>query len=497
MNSRTIPKVIVQFWNDIDKPSDIKGLMNSWRVENSDFEYKCFNTQTAATFIESNYGNETVQLFLKAKLPAMQSDIFRVAYCLKNGGLYIDAASKCILNLGPLVEKEEKLLVMRKWHGGICNGIVAAPPSNPILMKIWEEILQNLRDQSINDVWKATGPGLFNKFCDDPINSSSTNIYKQLDLKKYFLLVNDLKHKGEQHWSKKQKEISIYNTLEVKDIKKVLPKIYIHLGHHKTASTSFQNFLELNEAYLNSNKIGLVTVRSKFSTAYKELRVDYTRIIQGSLLSKSPNMEQIIHQLVQVLKELFSLVSHDGFEHIIISDENLLGPPTGHFFAGRKGRETGFYSSSELVFKALKIAFGYKLEKVFVTERGADSFLRSSHKNFVLKLQDSEIFSLFQQEMDDDYEKQYRDLFTNFRTIIGEQAHVFDFKCFISDYGKALDLVLSRKLTLPNKLTNKSNASISERGVELGVIMSKYLSSNEERNAFKKFLYSNAISPKQ
>ena len=98
-----ITKTIVQYWDKKEKPQEIKDLMNTWQSKNLDFLYHCFNRDEAEEFIRKYYGNDIGDLFTNAKFPAMQSDIFRVAYCLNKGGVYVDAATKCELSLASLI----------------------------------------------------------------------------------------------------------------------------------------------------------------------------------------------------------------------------------------------------------------------------------------------------------------------------------------------------------------------------------------------------------
>lgn len=226
-----IPRVVVQYW-DGSIPEDVGVLIESWKDFNPSFEHKIFNHSAAVDFILNNYGERAKSLFLKAKIPAMQSDIFRVAYCLVKGGIYIDCGSKAFSSIAPLIKEEKCLIVMRKWHGGVCNGFLATPPGNNIMKVIWEVILENLEAGVGNDVWSLTGPGLYNKYCE---NTESVKILDQEFLRKYFTLVNDLAHKKKNHWSVVQKDTSLFNDSGLID-----KEVIVHIGQHKTGSTSIQ-----------------------------------------------------------------------------------------------------------------------------------------------------------------------------------------------------------------------------------------------------------------
>jgi len=203
-----VPKVIVQYWNGDNIPPDVLSLMESWKKYNPDYKYEIYNFKAAHDFILKNYGSEGAKIFNNAKLPAMQSDIFRVAFCLKNGGIYVDGATECFKSIDGLIKESGSLTVIRKWHGGMWNGFISAAPNNDVLAKIWNAIVVNVSEEIYDNVFEATGPGLFRKYC----NSENATIVEQAVAKPYFDLVNNLNHKGDTHWSKVQLKQSIYNS---------------------------------------------------------------------------------------------------------------------------------------------------------------------------------------------------------------------------------------------------------------------------------------------
>ena len=205
-----IPRTLVQFWNTPDMPSAIEALVDSWRTANPAFEHRLFDRDAARAYIAEHHGERCAGLFASASLPAMQSDIFRIAFCLHEGGVYADAASRCERGIDSLLGEDERLVLMRKWHGGVCNGFIAAPAGHPSLELIWQRIVANMSARSIPDVWRATGPGLYNS--PDVIGDESlVRVEEQAVLKGWLDLVNELSHKKEgQHWSERQQGMDIY-----------------------------------------------------------------------------------------------------------------------------------------------------------------------------------------------------------------------------------------------------------------------------------------------
>ncbi len=209
-----IPKHIMQYWNTDDIPEDVQQLMHTWKEMNPEYSYTLYNRIKAIEFLNIHYGSDITELFMSANLPAMQSDFFRVAYILKKGGIYVDAATICVKNINGLLQTGSGLILMKKWNNHIWNGFIASEADNPIVDKIFDSILLNMRKKKINNIWLATGPGLFGHV----FNSLSSEKKHEITLfdqakscKQYFDLVNDLEHKKELHWSKMQEKKNIYN----------------------------------------------------------------------------------------------------------------------------------------------------------------------------------------------------------------------------------------------------------------------------------------------
>ncbi len=212
-NSNIIPRRIVQYWNTKNIPDDIQVLMKTWREKNPEFEYILFDRDSAIVFLDENYDKEITALFKSANLPAMQSDIFRVAYCLRMGGVYVDAATTCIKSIDKMLDVESELILMRKWNDHVWNGFIACRANSMVLKRIFDTIIENMKNKNIQNIWLATGPGIFTALIDsmNEREKSVIKIYEQVkEAKQYFDLVNDLEHKKDKHWSKMQKNITIY-----------------------------------------------------------------------------------------------------------------------------------------------------------------------------------------------------------------------------------------------------------------------------------------------
>lgn len=209
MNEIIFPKNIMQYWDQGCFPEDIESLASTWAFENKSFDYNIFNRDSARDFIFSEFGSSDLKVFDMAAIPAMRSDIFRVAYIVKKGGFYVDAATKCLKPITFPLISTSNLVLMRKWHGGVWNGFISAKPMDSNLINLYDNILNNVKNKVSNDVWSVTGPKVFNDLFKEK-EVENVLILEQKKINEWFSLVNDLQHKKNDHWSSVQKEKSIY-----------------------------------------------------------------------------------------------------------------------------------------------------------------------------------------------------------------------------------------------------------------------------------------------
>lgn len=158
-----IPKNIVQYWSDESLPEDISRLTNTWPSVHTSYNYQLFNRTSAIDFLKSNYTSEVVDAFISLKNPAMQSDLFRVAYLFAMGGIYIDVAYKALRPIEDIIDlNASHLYVFENLVGGIWNGFIITPPANPTLGEVFEHILSNVTAGNDGNAYEVTGAKNYN-----------------------------------------------------------------------------------------------------------------------------------------------------------------------------------------------------------------------------------------------------------------------------------------------------------------------------------------------
>lgn len=85
-----VPRRILQFWDQETIPADVQDCMASWRAI-PDFEHVIFDDMRAREFIRVECEARHLDAYDLCNHPAMKSDLFRLAYLYRYGGVYIDA----------------------------------------------------------------------------------------------------------------------------------------------------------------------------------------------------------------------------------------------------------------------------------------------------------------------------------------------------------------------------------------------------------------------
>lgn len=182
----TIPKVILQFWDNLDgTPKDVQECLDTWEpLSAHGFARLIFDDRKARRFISTQFGSTYVEAFDRCYHPAMRCDYFRLCYSLSRGGFYVDADEMyqgadinylfddCRLKLQPLCYDTETGAMIKpnvftkdqpnspNWIFYFNNNPIIAPPGHPIIRLALERatrILINAKEKP--EIQSTTGPG--------------------------------------------------------------------------------------------------------------------------------------------------------------------------------------------------------------------------------------------------------------------------------------------------------------------------------------------------
>ena len=155
----TIPRAVVQFWDQTEIPEEIKEVMASWQEHCEGFEHHVFDDNRAASFIARHCHVRVLLAFRSAAHPAMRSDIFRLAYLLVAGGVYVDTDDRCRENLSPLLEEGFDLILLQEDIGSIGNNFIAAAPRHPMIAAALNTVVNHVLHHQGDNIWFLSGPG--------------------------------------------------------------------------------------------------------------------------------------------------------------------------------------------------------------------------------------------------------------------------------------------------------------------------------------------------
>ncbi|MGF9759466.1 tetratricopeptide repeat protein, partial [Microvirga sp. 0TCS3.31] len=166
----TIPKVIVQYWDDPHPPEDVTGLMESWRSMNPDYSHQVFDVAAAQEFLIRHYGPHVRRAYRRAGSAAEQADLFRLAYLYAKGGVYVDADDRCLAPISSVLPPHVTLTVYQEDYalgwlaiGTLGNNFLAAAPHNAVIGRALELATEALNRGDKDVVWLKTGPALITR----------------------------------------------------------------------------------------------------------------------------------------------------------------------------------------------------------------------------------------------------------------------------------------------------------------------------------------------
>jgi hypothetical protein len=158
-----IPRRIVQFWDKIEPPPDVKRMMQTWQDFHPDFEYKLFDDAAARSFLRDHYQIKVQNAYTLARYPTAKADLFRLAYLHAAGGVYVDADDSCHSSVTQVVPPDTQLVLYQDWHSALANNFIGAVPGDPVLKRALDLSVDALHRGDSDIPWLATGPGLLTR----------------------------------------------------------------------------------------------------------------------------------------------------------------------------------------------------------------------------------------------------------------------------------------------------------------------------------------------
>jgi tetratricopeptide (TPR) repeat protein len=162
---------VMQFWNTAERPADVQQAMQTWQDRNPGIAHSVFDDAAARAFMAEFCADEILECYSAAHHPAMQSDIFRLAYLYVHGGVYVDADDMCTRDMRGIFAalSQVELVAVRSGETPpyVHNNFIAVRPRCAIIADALRDAVVNVLKQTRKgerpDIWQATGPGLLTR----------------------------------------------------------------------------------------------------------------------------------------------------------------------------------------------------------------------------------------------------------------------------------------------------------------------------------------------
>lgn len=161
-----------QYWSQGSIPNDVAIIQEKWNALLTEInlpKIKIFNKRSARAWIQS-HAPELTQHFDNAPLFAMEADIFRIAYALKNDCIWIDSDEFPRTSTPKLLKHWTKrcdTLFLFRWNRPwISNSFFMTKRASPFFLEIVQSIQSyRLPNKPIQrkEVLNSYGPGRYNK----------------------------------------------------------------------------------------------------------------------------------------------------------------------------------------------------------------------------------------------------------------------------------------------------------------------------------------------
>ena len=206
---------IVQYWDSSTAPALIEERMCCWKFSHPGWDYRRFDRESASDWFLQAFGLSCQDAFLDVRIPAMQADIFRVAYLLVCGGAWVDVGTICKAPFANWLDLTSPLLLLRRSyqvHPEVCSAFIyAALPDHPLLQMAWSKISSLLHIRGGRKLYQQFGPGVFRDLIATEDYQSNIEIIP-IDNLASFLTIGSSREAipADQHWSIRKASESLY-----------------------------------------------------------------------------------------------------------------------------------------------------------------------------------------------------------------------------------------------------------------------------------------------
>jgi len=178
------------------------------RLLSPTWEYRFMITEDRGAFIKNNYSSDIYENYMKLQIGAAQADFWRLLVLHKHGGVYLDIDAHFVWPLNSIIRPEYAELYLTTKRGDLSNYFIGSKSNNDHLLKLIDAVLNNIKENKLDNVYELTGPGVFNQVLDKTKVNTSSYRYtcNQGNFTNEFFQYID---KSQGKWTHAQKKIDI------------------------------------------------------------------------------------------------------------------------------------------------------------------------------------------------------------------------------------------------------------------------------------------------
>jgi mannosyltransferase OCH1-like enzyme len=173
-DGRGIPRTVWQtnFTDRVTFPVYLNYKFN--RLMSLTHEYRLMTDDDCAEFVRETYPGAISAAYENLRIGASRADFWRVLILIEHGGVYIDIDAHLTWPLDALVARNDRELFILDRSKNLTNFFIASEPGHPLLARVVDKIMENIRAESTNDVFHLTGPGaMISAIANEQINVKS------------------------------------------------------------------------------------------------------------------------------------------------------------------------------------------------------------------------------------------------------------------------------------------------------------------------------------
>lgn len=271
-----------------------------------------------------------------------------------------------------------------------------------------------------------------------------------------------------------------------------MKQVYVHLGAHKTASTLIQLTLLKHEnlRFDSGARPALISAHNP-GHDFKAFRLPYIHMRNEMMWRKSEGTK-IPFQLIEKMSDhITRYINEIPEDHIVLSDENLLGNTLGHPTGRIRKVQGGLYPVSEEISEAFRRVASEQSFKFRLYTRDVKSLIVSSYNDWIAKLRSSISLEDFTASLDSSA-LNWEGVIAPWRARFGDTFEVRDFHMiqedqavFLRDFAEWCHLDIAPDTRISSR--TRMNGSLSARQIKIALSLIPHLN-EDERDAARKFL---------